>query len=207
MKKTSRENFLLGLVEFLFILLIICSILVNLDKEKKDNSQLKLPGRYLIVAKWLQVEGLVQDDVDVHAIDSAGHHAWFAEPDVSESCMTLDSIDDTGTVKYFVDIKTGKLQPYEFHQERITINTIVPGEIITLIYMYNKRLTGIPTKVIVTLIDLQNNSQEILREELELTTISEQKVAFRFSVDEMGNIVPGSFNQKPYLLKDTRRYQ
>ena len=54
MKKISRESFLLGLVEFLFILLIVCSVLVNLNKKKEQESNLRLPGRYLVVMRWDQ---------------------------------------------------------------------------------------------------------------------------------------------------------
>lgn len=204
--KISRENYLLSLIEFLFAALLIFSVAVNLKQEKQDSSNLKLPGRYLITMQWSQDKNLAQDDLDLHAVDSQGNHAWFADPTGGPSYLALDSTDDTGEpIKYYTDINTGALIACDFHEERITIYTCVEGEYIVSVYCYNKRLKNVPTKVVVTLIDLKNNSQIITKNEVELSTVSEQKVGFRFSVDKVGNIIPGSLNYKPYLLQDTKR--
>lgn len=190
MKSPNRErNFLLALVELLFALLIIFSIVINIDEDKKDNSALKLLGRYLIVARWAQDKSLTQnDDIDLHLLTVNGeYHAWFASPDGGQSYITMDSIDDTGGIVYYTDIDTGAIKACLAHEERVTINTPIPGaEFVAIVYMYNKRLTGVPIKVIVTLIDLKNNSTELVKKEVVLTTVSEQKVAFRFSVDQLG---------------------
>jgi hypothetical protein len=213
MKPINQErNFLLALVELLFALLLIFSVVVSIEElkdKKQEDSNLKLPGRYMIIMKWPQNEyGYSNDDVDLHVIDPQGHHAWFLDDKAGESFLNLDTPDDTGMpVKYYTN-RDGKMVMSDFHEERVTIFQTVPGPSYKAIaFMYNKRLTGEDIKVTFTLIDLEKGSQEILKEEVVLSGMGQQAVAFQFSLDEAGNLVGGSVNKNPYPISDTKRYR
>jgi hypothetical protein len=54
---------------------------------------------------------------------------------------------------------------------------------------------------------LDKGSQEILKEEVVLSGMGQQAVAFQFSLDEAGNLVGGSVNKNPYPISDTKRYR
>jgi hypothetical protein len=212
MKSTDKEKgFLRGFIEFLLVIIIILAVVIKVDDDskKKQEDAVKLPGRYLITMRWPQVnDPYKNDDVDAHTVHiESGEHAWYASPSSVKSYITMDSVDDTGgNMMFYTDIQTGELVPCSNHEERIAINTTVQGEFAVVAYMYNKRWSGAPTKVTVTLIDLLKGSQELIKEEVELLYIGQQKVAFRFSLNEVGDIVPGSKNQKPYLIEKTKRY-
>jgi hypothetical protein len=211
MTSTDHEKgFLRALVELLFAIIIVLTVTISTKEEsKQEDSKLKLPGRYMITMKWQQKEyGYSNDDIDLHVIDPQDHHAWFLDDKAGESFLNLDTPDDTGMpIKYYTD-RDGKMVMCDFHEERVTIFQTVPGPSYKAIaFMYNKRLTGEDTKVIFTLIDLDKGSQEILKEEVVLSGMGQQAVAFQFSLDEAGNLVGGSVNKNPYPISDTKRYR
>jgi hypothetical protein len=205
----QEKGFLRALVEFLFAVIIVLTVVVSVKEESKSKDEsLQLSGRYLITIRWPQLPNLLQnDDVDAHCVQiETGEHSWYASPSSAKSYITMNSVDDTSSnFIYYTNIDTGKLILCNEHEERIVINTTVPGEIAVIVFMYNKRWSDVPTKVTVTLVDLLKNSQELIKEEVEMLYTGEQKTAFRFTLDVFGNIIPGSKNQIPYLIKDTKR--
>jgi len=214
MKSTEREKgFLRGFIEFLLVVIIVLVVAIRVDEEnknKKDDAAVKLPGRYMITLRWPQnPTAYSNEDYDLHAIDPKGSHAWFADTTGGDqSALIMDTVDDTGIpIRFFTNPQTGELQMCGEHEERILIQQTTPGEYIFVVFAYNKRLTNIPIPATVTLIDLEKSSQELIKSVVELSNTGEQKVAFRFSLDQFGNVVVGSINHNSYTIDKTNRYR
>lgn len=182
-------NVLADTVICLFALMML-SDATHRQKQQANDANLKVDGKYAVTMEWPDASN---DDVDLYVRDPEGNIVYFGARDLG--LMNLDH-DDQGSVSDHVRTSVGDVT-VERNEERIVLRGTFPGEYVVNVHMYNKR-DPIPTLVTVRLIRLKGEDAVILEKKSVLGAIGDERTAFRFTLDEDGNMT--GHNELPRLM-------
>jgi len=173
-------NILIGV----FVMFFIAFILIS-PKAKDENRNVDSLVQYRITIEW---EAGNINDVDLWVQDPLENTVWFATRDAG--LMHLDR-DDRGSVGDSVVISGGITISSKTNVEIFSIRKTIPGEYIANVHLYNRFDNAEVTKIIGKL--EQVDPYVILdRVEVLLTYIGEEKLLFRFTLNENGDIISKS---------------
>lgn len=169
-------NILIGV----FMMFFIAFILIKPENKIRNVDSLV---QYRITIEWKAGNN---NDVDLWVRDPIANLAWYSNRDVG--MMHLDR-DDRGNIGDFV-IYDGKVISSDKNFEIFSIRKTIPGEYIANIHLFGK-VDVIPTKVVGKLI--QVDPYKVLQiSEIWLAYIGEEKLLFRFTFNEKGDIISNS---------------
>ena len=153
-------------------------ILIN--PSKKDNNVVE-KGEFVIVMTWPKE---MDNDVDIYVEDPEGNLVAFMRRE--EGLMHLDR-DDLGQRNDTVQTQFGEIE-YDENREIVTLRGIIPGEYVINVHMYMKREESLLTPITIQL-DKINPYSTIMIKRVTLGDSGEEKTAFRFTLNNDGDVV------------------
>lgn len=170
-------NILIGV----FVMFFIAFILINPEEKSRNVNSLV---KYRITIEW---EARNPDDVDLWVENPLKNLVWFSSRD--SGMMHLDR-DDRGNSGDSVTLPNGKIILSTTNSEILSIRETIPGEYVANIHMYSKNRTN-PTKVVGKFV--QVDPYLVLETIIVwLDSAGQERLLFRFTLDENGNIISRS---------------
>ena len=183
MKREYHTN--LAFLDVLFNTLLCFAALfamsfILINPSKKDNNVVE-KGEFVIVMTWPKE---MDNDVDIYVEDPEGNLVAFMRRE--EGLMHLDR-DDLGQRNDIVQTQFGEIE-YDENREIVTLRGIMPGEYVINIHMYMKREESLLTPVTIQL-DKINPYSTVMIKRVTLGDSGEEKTAFRFTLNNDGDVV------------------
>ena len=183
MKREYHTN--LAFLDVLFNTLLCFAALfamsfILINPSKKDNNVVE-KGEFVIVMTWPKE---MDNDVDIYVEDPEGNLVAFMRRE--EGLMHLDR-DDLGRRNDVVQTEFGEIE-YDENREIVTLRGIMPGEYVINVHMYMKREESLLTPVTVQL-DKINPYSTVMIKRVTLGVSGEEKTAFRFILNNDGDVV------------------
>jgi len=192
MKREYHTN--LAFLDVLFNTLLCFAALfamsfILINPAKKDRNVVA-KGEFMIIVTWPKD---MDNDVDMYVEDPEGHLVAFMRRE--EGLMHLDR-DDLGQRNDVVQTQFGEIE-YNENREIVTLRGIVPGEYVINVHMYMRRDDS-PTTPVTIQLDKINPFSTIMIKRVTLGDSGDEKTAFRFTLDEEGEVV--DVNELPKTL-------
>ena len=183
MKREYHTN--LAFLDVLFNTLLCFAALfamsfILINPSKKDNNVVE-KGEFVIVMTWPKE---MDNDVDIYVEDPEGNLVAFMRRE--EGLMHLDR-DDLGQRNDTVQTQFGEIE-YDENREIVTLRGIIPGEYVINVHMYMKREESLLTPVTIQL-DKINPYSTVMIKRVTLGDSGEEKTAFRFTLNNDGDVV------------------
>ena len=183
MKREYHTN--LAFLDVLFNTLLCFAALfamsfILINPSKKDNNVVE-KGEFVIVMTWPKE---MDNDVDIYVEDPEGNLVAFMRRE--EGLMHLDR-DDLGRRNDVVQTEFGEIE-YDENREIVTLRGIMPGEYVINVHMYMKREESLLTPITIQL-DKINPYSTIMIKRVTLGDSGEEKTAFRFTLNNDGDVV------------------
>ena len=183
MKRQYHTN--LAFLDVLFNTLLCFAALfamsfILINPSKKDNNVVE-KGEFVIVMTWPKE---MDNDVDIYVEDPEGNLVAFMRRE--EGLMHLDR-DDLGQRNDTVQTQFGEIE-YDENREIVTLRGIIPGEYVINVHMYMKREESLLTPITIQL-DKINPYSTIMIKRVTLGDSGEEKTAFRFTLNNDGDVV------------------
>lgn len=174
------------LVNLLMVFVVLVALLVTLVKPTVGKPSIETLGTVAVVMTWPEADN---SDLDLWMQNPNGVIAYFANP--SAGYMFLEHDD----LAYY------KVKGEKRHYERMIIQQSVNGEYVVNVMLYRKET---PSKdrdipVTITLWRLRGNDEVITVIHLTITTNGSEKTAFRFKLNDAGEISHVNHLQKKLL--------
>ncbi len=196
MKRNYHTN--LAFLDLLFNTLLcfaalfaLAFVLVNPSKENKN---VEAKADFIITVVW---PSELDDDVDTYVEDPAGNIVAFMRRE--QGLMHLDR-DDVGFRSDTVQTPNG---PIEFKENRevVTLRGTLTGEYVVNVHLYGRR-SGKETPIPVSVrLEKMTPFKIEAAKEIILTTKGEEKTAFRFVLNNKGDVVDLNYLPKPLAVK------
>ena len=183
MKREYHTN--LAFLDVLFNTLLCFAALfamsfILINPAKKDRNVVA-KGEFMIIVTWPKD---MDNDVDMYVEDPEGHLVAFMRRE--EGLMHLDR-DDLGQRNDVVQTQFGEIE-YDENREIVTLRGIIPGEYVINVHMYMKREESLLTPITIQL-DKINPYSTIMIKRVTLGDSGEEKTAFRFTLNNDGDVV------------------
>ena len=183
MKREYHTN--LAFLDVLFNTLLCFAALfamsfILINPSKKDNNVVE-KGEFVIVMTWPKE---MDNDVDIYVEDPEGNLVAFMRRE--EGLMHLDR-DDLGQRNDTVQTQFGEIE-YDENREIVTLRGIIPGEYVINVHMYMKREESLLTPITIQL-DKINPYSTVMIKRVTLGDSGEEKTAFRFTLNNDGDVV------------------
>ena len=168
-------------------------ILVN---PSKQNKNVEAKADFIITVTW---PADMDDDVDTYVEDPAGNLVAFMRRE--QGLMHLDR-DDVGFRSDRIDTAAGIVE-FKENSELVPLRGTLAGEYVVNVHMYTKRSGEGPTPVAIRLEKLTPFKIAAVRE-LTLMANSDEKTAFRFVLNDKGEVVDVNHLEKSLASKVQR---
>ena len=168
-------------------------ILVN---PSKQNKNVEAKADFIITVTW---PADMDDDVDTYVEDPAGNLVAFMRRE--QGLMHLDR-DDVGFRSDRIETAAGIVE-FKENREIVTLRGTLAGEYVVNVHMYTKRSGEGPTPVAIRLEKLTPFKIAAVRE-LTLMANSDEKTAFRFVLNDNGEVVDVNHLEKSLASKVQR---
>jgi hypothetical protein len=168
-------------------------ILVN---PSKQNKNVEAKADFIITVTW---PADMDDDVDTYVEDPAGNLVAFMRRE--QGLMHLDR-DDVGFRSDRIETAAGIVE-FKENRELVTLRGTLAGEYVVNVHMYTKRSGEGPTPVAIRLEKLTPFKIAAVRE-LTLMANSDEKTAFRFVLNDKGEVVDVNHLEKSLASKVQR---
>ena len=168
-------------------------ILVN---PSKQNKNVEAKADFIITVTW---PADMDDDVDTYVEDPAGNLVAFMRRE--QGLMHLDR-DDVGFRSDRIETAAGIVE-FKENREIVTLRGTLAGEYVVDVHMYTKRSGEGPTPVAIRLEKLTPFKIAAVRE-LTLMANSDEKTAFRFVLNDKGEVVDVNHLEKSLASKVQR---
>ena len=170
-----RDVILLALVGFVAMVIML---LPHITVAKKESEQTKVPGNVIVEMHWPSNQA-VDVDLWVKAPGEFPVGFWNQGGEIFNLLR-----DDLGIVGDATD------ENYEITYSR----GILQGEYIVNVHMYGPLPPGVtvPVNVVVSVRKKYDDTNQLLKTDIELTRQNQEETAFRFKLTGDGDLVPGS---------------
>jgi|TARA_R110000824_G_scaffold10866_1_gene47578 hypothetical protein len=162
-------------------------LLINPSKKDKN---VEVKAEFIITVTWPDE---LNNDVDTYVEDPQGRLVAFMRRE--EGLMHLDR-DDVGRFNDLLTTPFGDVE-YKENREVVTLRGSIPGEYVVNVHMYTRRSKEIETPVTIQL-DKINPFQIITVKNVILHDTGEESTAFRFVIDQHGDV--SELNELPKSL-------
>lgn len=168
----------------LTVVLLALTVLVEPSK-KADADTVQPPGAMTIELRWPQKD---DDDVDLWVRGPGSTPVGYSSKTAAGMALLRDDLGPTA-------------DPDSLNDEITQANFLRPGEYVVNAHLYRAR-TAPPIHVQVWVrVRRDNKYSELLHVERDLTTEGEELTLARFTLDQHGELVPGSVNDLPMALR------
>ena len=169
-------------------LFVIAFINIHPPLSKKVNPKAEL----LITLTWPDKS---DHDVDLWLLPPNGQPVGYANK--QNGVIFLDR-DDRGTVNDIVDTPTGK-KIISFNQEIITFRGLPPGDYVVNVHLYKTNRSPLPVPCVVKMVKINPEFHIIVMSEISLHQQGEERTAFRFTIEDNGNVTDIDQVQQSFL--------
>ena len=203
----GSQDVLWKLVGVLLVLLFAEWLQIKAITEAQTNLQKK--AEFAITSEWNKD---LDCDVDLWVRDPLDNIVSFQSRE--NGLMNLER-DDLGHTNDSVTLGDGKVIKNPENKEYVFIRGIVPGEYTVNIHLYNcmpdmfvntgeskiKKGTPLinPFEVIVKLDKMNPQLKSITQEKIILSSYFQEKTAFEFSLDMLGNVIKTDKYPRPFM--------
>ena len=198
MKRNSHTD--LAFLDLLFNTLLCFAALFALSfilvNPSKQNKNVEAKADFIITVTW---PADMDDDVDTYVEDPAGNLVAFMRRE--QGLMHLDR-DDVGFRSDRIETAAGIVE-FKENREIVTLRGTLAGEYVVNVHMYTKRSGEGPTPVAIRLEKLTPFKIAAVRE-LTLMANSDEKTAFRFVLNDKGEVVDVNHLEKSLASKVQR---
>ena len=181
-------------IDVLFCCLLMLVAILFLLKTEEEKTKSRPPNViYEVVLTW---DGESNDDLDIYVQSASGHTVSFNNREGGQgSLISLDhdalgksrnnslAIGQEGTV-------------VNYNEEVVSFRGITAGENIVTVHVYSKR-DDAPIKGTIKLIKIKPFKEIVVKEKMFEST-GQEKTAFRFKTDALGNVL--EVNELPAQL-------
>ena len=182
-------------IDVLFCCLLMLVAILFLLKTEEEKTKMRPPNvLYEVILTW---DGESEDDLDLYVRSASGHTVSFNNREGGQG--SLNSLDHDALGKS----RNNNLSPLggsgivvKFNEEKVAFRGVTEGENIVTVHVYSKVDEG-PTKATIKLIKIKP-FKELTVKEKEFTFVGDEKIAFRFKTDDMGNVI--EINELPANL-------
>lgn len=165
-----------------FICLFMLSFLMMSKKIEEKNNKVESKAEFMITVTW---DKNSSNDVDTYIEDPLGNLVFYRAKE--KGLMHLDR-DDYGLTNDTIIMGDGKTVTVHENREIVSLRGIIPGEYIVNVHMYSERDKAQKTQVTVKIEKINPAFKTIAMKEVELGTIGDEKTAFRFTLDNVGDV-------------------
>jgi len=170
-------------------------VLINPSKQTKN---VEAKADFIITVVW---PADMDDDVDTYVEDPAGNLVAFMRRE--QGLMHLDR-DDTGFQSDRIQTDFGVVE-FRENRELVTLRGTMAGEYVVNVHMYTKRSAdGVPTPVSIRLEKLTPFKIAAVRE-VQLLVDTDEKTAFRFVLNDKGEVIEVNHLEKTLTSKTLGR--
>ena len=170
-------------------------VLINPSKQTKN---VEAKADFIITVVW---PADMDDDVDTYVEDPAGNLVAFMRRE--QGLMHLDR-DDTGFQSDRIRTDCGVVE-FRENREVVPLRRTMPGEYVVNVHMYTKRSAdGVPTPVSIRLEKLTPFKIAAVRE-VQLLVDTDEKTAFRFVLNDKGEVIEVNHLEKTLTSKTLGR--
>ncbi len=174
---------------FFFVALFAIALLAisDADGKKKVDTTAKL----LIHLVW---QDNSFSDVDLSLKTPAGHVVWFRNKQADFASLDHDNtgIDNTQAVS-----ADGEVITTPTRDEVIYLRQTIPGTYIVNVHLYSQRSPAEP--VTVSLTSVEPSYRDVVTRSLTLRDKHEERTAFRFTVDEHGQVTSTDLAEELFI--------
>ena len=181
-KRTYDTN--VAFLDLLFNTLLCFAALFTLSfvmiNPSRENANTQSKAEFIITVTWPHEQ---DNDVDVYIEDPEGHLVSFNRRE--DGLMHLDR-DDLGHRNDTIQTPDGPIT-YNENREIVSIRGILPGEYIVNVHMYHKN--SVEDCPVIIQLDKINPFKTAALKEVTLVIKEEEKTAFRFTVNQNGDVI------------------
>lgn len=181
-------------IDVLFCCLLMLVAILFLLKTEEEKTKSRPPNViYEIVLTW---DGESNDDLDIYVQSASGHTVSFNNREGGQGSLISLDHDALGKSRNnsLANGQGGIVVNY--NEEVVSFRGVTEGENIVTVHVYSKKDEG-PTKATIKLIKIKP-FKEIAVKERTFETTGQEKTAFRFKTDSLGNVL--EVNELPARL-------
>lgn len=170
-------------IDILFLLLLMLLVLPHNPESKSDD---RPPGMVIIEARW--ADG-INTDIDLWVLAPGDRPVGY-----SNRAGTIFNLlrDDLGLIR----------DPLNLNYENCYSRSAPPGEYVVNVHLYNDIARAAPVDVtIAASIRIDGATVEIFTKTVTLIAMGQEITVDRFSLDDRGNVIPGSIHDMPKALR------
>jgi hypothetical protein len=181
-KRAYHTN--VAFLDLLFNTLLCFAALFTLSfvmiNPSRQTANIESKAEFIITVTWPQEQ---DNDVDVYVEDPEGHLVSFSRRE--DGLMHLDR-DDLGHRNDTIQTPSGPIT-YNENREIVSIRGILPGEYVVNVHMYH--MNSEESCLVTLQLDKINPYKTTALKEVTLTVKAEEKTAFRFTVNQNGDVI------------------
>jgi hypothetical protein len=170
------------------------ALLMMVKSESKQDKQVETRAEFLITVTW---PNNFDDDVDTYVEDPAGNVVAFNRRE--GGLMHLDR-DDFGVSNDKVTVN-GKDIFFKENRETVSLRGFIPGEYVVNTHVYRRNDGGEKPIPVTVRLEKTNPYSNVITEVYELKDTGDERTAFRFYVNEEGEITSTNHLQKRFISK------
>ena len=181
-------------IDVLFCCLLMLVAILYLLKTEDNNQKMRPPNvMYQVILTW---DGKSEDDLDLWVEASSGHIVSFNRREGGAGSLVSLDHDALGYSRNNRIHGDEDGSVVNKNEEIVSFRGIFVGENTVNVHVYAK-VDDEPVTATITLIKIKP-FEEIVKKEIVLSADGEEKTAFRFIIDEGGNIK--EINELPKIL-------
>ena len=181
-------------IDVLFCCLLMLVAILFLLKTEEEKTKSRPPNViYEVVLTWY---GESNDDLDIYVQSASGHTVSFNNREGGQGSLISLDHDALGKSRNNSLANGQEGTVVNYNEEVVSFRGITAGENIVTVHVYSKR-DDAPIKGTIKLIKIKPFKEIVIKEKMFEST-GQEKTAFRFKTDALGNVL--EVNELPAQL-------
>ena len=181
-------------IDVLFCCLLMLVAILFLLKTEEEKTKSRPPNViYEVVLTWY---GESNDDLDIYVQSASGHTVSFNNREGGQGSLISLDHDALGKSRNNSLANGQEGTVVNYNEEVVSFRGITAGENIVTVHVYSKR-DDAPIKGTIKLIKIKPFKEIVVKEKMFEST-GQEKTAFRFKTDALGNVL--EVNELPAQL-------
>ena len=181
-------------IDVLFCCLLMLVAILFLLKTEEEKTKSRPPNViYEVVLTW---DGESNDDLDIYVQSASGHTVSFNNREGGQGSLISLDHDALGKSRNNSLANGQQGTVVNYNEEVVSFRGITAGENIVTVHVYSKR-DDAPIKGTIKLIKIKPFKEIVVKEKMFEST-GQEKTAFRFKTDALGNVL--EINELPAQL-------
>lgn len=172
-------------IDVLFCCLLMLVAILFLLKTEEEKTKARPPNViYEVVLTW---DGESNDDLDIYVKAASGHIVSFNNREGGDGSLISLDHDALGKSRNNSLGQGVAGTVVNYNEEVVSFRGVIQGENIVTVHVYSK-MDDAPVKATITLIKVKPY-KEIVKKEIMFESTGQEKTAFRFKTDDLGNVL------------------